>query len=321
MVRVDELRLIVRIARMYYEWGMRQADIAEQLGLSQSTVSRLLERSKEEGIIRISITVIPGVYADLEEKLIKKFGLRDVIVVESLDDRDEKLIHKDLGSAAAYYLESVIHQREVIGISSWSSTLLNMVDAMHPVPRKAGVKVIQILGGVGNPIAEVHASRLTRRFADLVNDTPVFLPAPGVVGSEAALRVLLEDEYIQQTLSLFEKVTTALVGIGAVEPSKLLAESGNVFSAQELGLLRQNGAVGDILLRFFDAHGKPVDTVLNKRVISMSLDQLRKVKRAIGIAGGQRKSPAILGVLRGGLINILVTDNHTAARLATEQLV
>jgi DNA-binding transcriptional regulator LsrR (DeoR family) len=79
--------------------------------------------------------------------------------------------------------------------------------------------------------------------------------------------------------------------------------------------------VGDILLRFFDAHGKPVDTVLNKRVISMSLDQLRKVKRAIGIAGGQRKSPAILGVLRGGLINILVTDNHTAARLATEQLV
>jgi DNA-binding transcriptional regulator LsrR (DeoR family) len=318
MVRVDELRLIVRIARMYYEWGMRQADIAEQLGLSQSTVSRLLERSREEGIIRITIAAIPGVYADLEEKLIKKFGLRDVIVVDSLDDRDEKLIHKDLGSAAAYYLESVIHQREVIGISSWSSTLLNMVDAMHHVPRKAGVKVIQILGGVGNPIAEVHASGLTRRFADLVNGMPVFLPAPGVVGSEAALRVLLEDEYIHQTLSLFEKVTTALVGIGAVEPSKLLAESGNVFSAQELGLLRQNGAVGDILLRFFDAHGKPVDTVLNKRVISMSLDQLRKVKRAIGIAGGLRKYPAILGALRGGWINILVTDNHTAARLVTE---
>jgi DNA-binding transcriptional regulator LsrR (DeoR family) len=318
MSRVDELRLIVRIARMYYECKMRLADIAEQLGLSQSTVSRLLERSKEEGIIRISIAAIPGVYAELEEKLIRKFNLRDAIVVDVLDDRDEKLIHKDLGSAAAYYLETAIHQREVLGISSWSSTLLNMVDAMHAIPRKSGVKVIQILGGVGNPTAEVHASRLTQRFADLVNGTPVFLSAPGVVGSEAALQVLIEDEYIQQTLRLFEKVTTALVGIGAVEPSKLLADSGNVFSIQELGLLRQNGAVGDILLRFFDAHGKPVDTVLNKRVISMSLEQLRKVDRAVGIAGGQRKYPAILGALRGGWINILITDHYTAARLATE---
>jgi DNA-binding transcriptional regulator LsrR (DeoR family) len=318
MAKVDEMRLIVRIARMYYEWDMRQDDIAEQLGLSQSTVSRLLKRSKEEGIIRISVATVPGVHAELEEKLIKKFGLRDAIVVDVMDEHDERLIHKELGAAAAFYLETAIRQREVIGISSWSSTLLHMVDAMHPIPRKQGIKVVQILGGVGNPAAEVHASRLTHRLADLVNGEPVFLPAPGVVGSEAALRVLLEDEYIQQTLCLFEKVTTALVGIGAVEPSKLLADSGNVFSPQELSLLRQNGAVGDVLLRFFDAHGQPVDTVLNKRVLSMSLEQLRRVNRAIGIAGGQRKYPAILGALRGGWINILVTDERTAARLAAE---
>lgn len=315
MPRVDELRLIVRIARMYYEWGMRQAEIADQLGLSQSTVSRLLDRARKEGVIRFSIASFPGVYAELEEKLIQKFGLRDAIVVETLNDHDEKLIQRDIGSAAAYYLETAIRPHEIIGISSWSSTLLAVADAMHPAPRKTGVKVVQILGGVGNPAAEVHALRLTNRFADLVGGSAVFLPAPGIVGSEAALQALLNDAYIQEALALFESVTTALVGIGAVEPSKLLAESGNIFSTQELELLRRCGAVGDVLLRFFDASGRPVEAPLEKRVISMSLEQLRKVDRAMGVAGGRRKFEAILGALRGGWINILITDHHTALRL------
>jgi DNA-binding transcriptional regulator LsrR (DeoR family) len=60
MARVDELRLIARVARMYYEWDMRQATIAQQLGLSQATVSRLLDRSKREGIIRISVNIHRG---------------------------------------------------------------------------------------------------------------------------------------------------------------------------------------------------------------------------------------------------------------------
>ena len=77
--------------------------------------------------------------------------------------------------------------------------------------------------------------------------------------------------------------------------SALLVESGNIFSPQEQELLLQKGAVGDVLLRFFDHKGKPVDSELDKRVISMSLYQLRKVDRAIGIAGGSRKFTAIRG--------------------------
>ena len=103
MPRIDELRLIARVARMYYEWDMRQSEIAKQLDLSQTTVSRLLNRSKEEGIIRISVNLPNGVYTELEETLVKKFGLRDVIVVDSLDD-NENMIQRDLGAAAAYYL-------------------------------------------------------------------------------------------------------------------------------------------------------------------------------------------------------------------------
>lgn len=311
MAQIDELRLMARVARMYYEQEMRQAEIAQQLGLSQATVSRLFTRAKEEGIVRISVNVPQGVYSELEEGLIAAYGLRDAIVVDCVQE-DEGTIQRHIGAAAAYYIESTIKPNEVIGLSSWSGTLLALVDAMHAVGRKNNTQVVQILGGVGNPGAELHATRLTSRFAKLVNATAVFLPAPGVVGSAAMLQVMLGDQYVQQAMNLFASVTLALVGIGAVEPSGLLADSGNIFTKAELNLLRQAGAVGDILLRFFDAHGEPVRTALDNRVVAMNLAQLRQVDRAVGVAGGRRKHEAILGALRGRLVNVLITDCFTA---------
>jgi DNA-binding transcriptional regulator LsrR (DeoR family) len=186
---------------------------------------------------------------------------------------------------------------------------------MHQVPRKPGVQVVQILGGVGNPGAEMHAARLTGRLARLVNGKATFLPAPGIVGSPASLNVLLADPYVNEAMALFQQVSLALVGIGTVEPSELLAESGNIFSGTELDILRGEGAVGDILLHFFDEYGQPIETSLNSRVISMSLPQLQQVDRAVGVAGGRRKQEAILGALRGNLINVLITDCYTAKRL------
>jgi DNA-binding transcriptional regulator LsrR (DeoR family) len=317
MLRTDELRIVARVARMYYEWDMRQSEIARQLELSQATVSRLLQKSKEEGIVRININVPKGVYTEIEEILVKKYSLRDAIVVDTMDT-DEKLIQRDLGASAAYYLESSIRPNEIIGISSWSATLLSMVDALNPLPKKAGIKVVQILGGVGNPSVEAHATQLTSRIARLVNGEAVYLPITGIVSTEAARDVLLADASVQPAINCFDQITTALVGIGAIDPSPLIAQSGNIFSDEENRLLRENNAVGDILLRFFDINGQLVNAGLENRVISMSLEQLRKVNRAIGIAGGERKYPGILGALRGNWINILITDRFTAERLVTE---
>jgi DNA-binding transcriptional regulator LsrR (DeoR family) len=190
---------------------------------------------------------------------------------------------------------------------------------MHKIPRKKNVKVVQILGGVGNPAAEIHATRLTGRFADLVQGDAFYLPSPGVVGSKATRDAFMEDSFVQQAMALYKDVTIALVGIGSVSPSTLLAQSGNAFSEKELNMLRKQKAVGDILLHFFDADGNPVHNSLDDRVISMKLDQLKMVDRAIGIAGGTRKYAAIRGALRGKLINILVTDSCTAKKLVEDQ--
>jgi DNA-binding transcriptional regulator LsrR (DeoR family) len=303
---------MTKVARLYYERSLNQSAIAAQLELSQATVSRLLSRAKNEKIVRTIISVPPGAYPDLEEGLQTTYGLKDAVAVDCVDGDDPL---REIGAAAAYYLETTLNQREVIGISSWSGTLLAMVDAMHPVTRETGAQVIQVLGGVGNPGAEVHAARLTGRLATLVNGRAKFLPAPGVVGSVDSARVMLDDKFTQEVLNLFESVTLGLVGIGAVEPSALLASSGNIFSPEELDMLREQGAVGDVCLRFFNSEGAPVLSSLNDRVIGMSLAQLQQVKRAVGIAGGPRKIRAIRGALKGKFVNVLITDRFTAEKL------
>lgn len=315
MLQVDEMRLAVRVARLYYEQEIKQAQIAARLGLSQSTVSRLLAFAKESGVVRITVSQPKGVYSQLEDALIERYGLRDAVVVEASSWENDPLLEREIGAGAAYYLETSLRPNEVIGISSWSATLVTVADQMHRAPRMGERRVLQILGGVGDPNAERHASRLTSRFADLVGGLPVYLPAPGIVGSAAALQVIQDDVYVREALAQFDKVTTALLGIGALEPSKLLASSGNIFSQQELDMLRDRGAVGDILLRFYDAEGKPVITSLNERVVSMQLEQLKRVDRSIGIAGGARKLEAIAGALRGGWVNVIITDQFTARAL------
>jgi len=306
---------MTRVAKLYYESSLSQVEIAESMVLSQSSVSRLLKRAKAEGIVRIVVQVPPGVNTELEAALVSRYGLKDAVVVDCLS-QDENQIMRDIGAAAAYYVETTLRDDEVVGISSWSASLLAMIDAMRPQPNKKGIQVVQVLGGIGNPSAEVHATRLTGRFAGLVNGIPIFLPAPGIVGSAAASQVLLEDPYVKEAVQLFDQVTMALVGIGSDEPSRLLNLSGNVFSQDEQASLRRQGAVGDILLRFYDAQGRLVESTFNQRVISMQLEQLRKVERSIGVAGGRRKFKAVLGALRGGWINVLVTDRSTAQHLA-----
>lgn len=315
MARSDELRLIARVARLYYERGMRQAEIAAQLDLSQTTVSRLLKRAQEEQIVRITVSVPLGAYTELEERLQAAYALKEAIVVDAGED-DEQLL-RALGAAAAYYVETTLKPGEVIGISSWSATLLAMVDAMHPLPRPTSAQVVQILGGVGNPAAEAHAAHLTRRLAALTRGDATFLTAPGVAGSAETARIYLEDPFVRAAVDLFEQVTLALVGIGAVEPSKLLASSGNIFGQVELDLLRERGAAGDICLRFFDRGGRPVLTPLDTRVIGMRLEQLQRVPRSVAIAGGARKLHAIRGALAGRWVNVLITDRATAEALVT----
>src|SRR6202795_1081844 len=303
----SDLRLMTRVARLYHEEGLTQTEVARRLGLTQVAVSRMLKKAQESGIVRTTVVTPPGAFTDLEDLLEQKFSLQQAIVGDAVRDSEESVLSA-IGSAAAQFLESTLKAGEVIGISSWSTTLLSMVDHMHPISKPENCRVVQMLGGVGNPSAEQHANRLAIRLARLVHGEARFLSAPGLVGSARAAQVLLEDRSVSETVALFSNVSLALVGVGALEPSALVASSGNTFSRAELEDLQKSGAVGDICLCFYDAAGRQVRGALDGRVIGIDLQSLRRVQRSVALCGGKKKFPAILGALRGQWVNTLITD-------------
>ena len=313
MSRLDEMRLMAKVARMYYDQGIRQQDITERLNIHQSKISRMLRRAREANIVRISIATPAGSFPELEDALESRFQLKEAVVVDS--DGDEERVVRDLGAAAAFYLETTLKPRMIIGISSWSRSLFAMVETLHPNTAASGGKVVQILGGVGSASTHYQAMLLAQRLAGLIGATPVLLQAPGVVGSAEAKTVLVQDPAVMEAARLFAKLDLALVGIGSLDPSPLLASSGNIFSQVERRELRRAGAVGDICFQFIDETGKLTKSALMDRVIGIDLPTLKASRRVVGIAGGQSKIPAILASLEGRWINVLITDRQTAERL------
>jgi DNA-binding transcriptional regulator LsrR (DeoR family) len=314
MSRIDDLRLMTRIAQMYYFEGLNQSEISKRTHISQATISRLLKKALKEEIIKIAINVPRGIYPEIESDLRTRFGIPEVIVTECGADHEDSIL-SSIGEAAAHYLENTLGPGEVIGISSWSASLLRMVDKLHPVKRVSASRVVQLMGGIGNPAVQVHATHLTTRLAQLTGASPQLLPAPSVASSAGARDVLRSDPNVKAALELGRQVTLALVGVGAVEPSYMLANSGNVFTSDELHAVAAKGAVGDVCLRFFDREGAPVRTELDSRVIGISLDDLKKVPRVICVAGGARKIEALRGALLGRYMTVLISDRFTATRL------
>lgn len=314
MSRIDELRMMLRVAQLYHEGKLKQADISKQLHVSQATVSRLLRRAEEQGIVRVSISVPRGTYPQLEEALRLRYGLDEAIVAECFEDSDESILSA-IGSAAGHYFETTLGENEVIGISAWSTSLLRMVDNIRPIKRLKAERVVQIMGGFGDPSVQSHATQMTTRLATLTGAEPQLLPARAIVSSPAARLVMVGDAYVRTAMSHFRRLTVAFVGIGALTPSSVFASSGNAFTDEEVRQLEQVGVAGETSLRFFDHTGRPVLGPLDDRVIGITLEELKATPRVIGVAGGGHKVEAIRACLIGKLVNVLVTDRFTAEKL------
>lgn len=305
---------MARIAQLYYLEKETQSAISKRLNISQATVSRLLKRAQDEDIVRISINAPRGTFLELEEALRRRYGLDEVVVAEARETGEDSILGA-IGAASAHFVETTLQEGEVIGLSSWSTSLLRTVEAMHS-PRVSASRVIQLLGGTGNSSVEKHATHLTLRMAQITGAKPQFLAAPGLTQTPEAREILVQDPYVRDTLSQFRDITLALVGIGALEPSQMLADSGNRLTPAELRELGEAGAVGDMGLRFFDGQGEQVRSSCDERIIGIDLPEIRVIPRVVGVAGGLRKVEAIRAAMLGRFITVLVTDNHTAAALA-----
>ncbi|PKH23774.1 DNA-binding transcriptional regulator [Enterobacterales bacterium CwR94] len=313
MSKQDEQRLMIKVATLYYSENMKQSDIAKSLHLSQSFVSRVLTRCLKEGLVKISVVQPANIFPALEKQLEKQFGIQQAVVVDVPEDANATQIKQAIGSAAAHYMETRIRVDDLVGISSWSSTIRAMVDELHPQSVKAQ-GVIQLLGGVGAN-GNVQATILTQTLAAHLNAPAWLLPSQSIERSVDERERLTSNTDVADVVSKFDEVNVAIVGIGELEPSQLLRNSGNYYDEEMLKILAERGAVGDICLHYYDAEGKPVLTAEEDPVIGMELEQVKKCSQVVALAGGAAKANAILGALKGGYINVLIVDYPTAKRL------
>ena len=317
MKNFDQNRLLVKVARLYYEQELTQLEIARQLRLSRQKVQRLLQQAQADGIVRITIHPIPGAFIGLEKELEQRFGLREALVMETSNFDDYQIVIREVGAAASEYLLHILQPQDSIVIS-WGGTMLGLVNALSanpPRPSLREISVVQGLGGWGDPGHEVHAYDLTRRMAQALGGTAVLLPAPAVAGTPAARDAIYADPFVQHSLDLGRTASLAIMGIGAPRQDSLLMHAGNIVQWSEMQELQQKGAVGDINLRYFDKSGQRIPSDLDDRVIGLSLEEIQAIKQVIGIAGGAAKVKAILGALNGKLINVLITDQKTAEQI------
>ena len=166
----------------------------------------------------------------------RRYGVRRVIVVEATEPGNDESIKQAIGSAAAHYLETSLSPQDHIGISSWSSTIRAMVGHLHAQPGKQGAQeVVQLLGGVGNKGA-FEATLLTQRLATLLNCPAYLLPSQSIEQSVESKQRIVQMEEVKEVLQRFDSITLAIVGIGDLEPSQLLRNSGNYYTEDMLRL-------------------------------------------------------------------------------------
>ncbi|MFJ6693156.1 sugar-binding transcriptional regulator [Streptomyces sp. NPDC091294] len=309
----DHVRLLVKVARMYHERGLRQPEIAAHLNMSQPRVSRLLKEAVDRGVVRTVVVSPEGVHAELEDALTERYGLRDTVVVE-VEGAGADVIPA-LAAATATYLDATLKGGDVIGVSSWSATLLEAVKVMRAKTSSVADEVVQLVGGSGSPEVQLHATRLTSRLAELTGARPVFAPSAALVGSRELRDLLSREPAMADVMQAWDRLTLVLLGIGGLDPSPLLRRSGNAITADDQRALEELGAVGDVCTRYFDADGTEVDAPFNDRLIGIEPAQLRAVERRIGVAGGLDKVAAIRAAARGGWVNVLITDVDVAREL------
>jgi DNA-binding transcriptional regulator LsrR (DeoR family) len=312
----DHYRLLIKLARLYYEQGLTHGEIAERLRLSRQKVQRLVVQASQKGIVQIVIRPLTGTFGDLEKNLENLYQLREVLIVETTAYDNQSVVAREVGVGAADYLKRVVRSHDRIVIS-WGESLLGMVNALSvspPVEAERTV-VIQGLGGLADPNEEFHASDLTRRLAKALRAQAFLLLAPAVAANEKACKALMSDNYLGAILERARKANLAFMGIGAPRPDSLLVREGSIVNWSKLADLIKRGAVGDINLRYFDMLGHRIASELDDRIIGLTLDEIKEIELVVGVAGGSAKYQAIQGALMGKLVDVLITDHITAQRL------
>ncbi len=288
---------------------MTQKDIAERLGISRSSVIRLLEEARRRAEVQIWIDMPPGDLAELSTALEDRFGLERAIVVPGEGTAAETA--RDVGSALGRFLSERIGEGMTVGVG-WGRTLDASLMAFRP-PRLEGVRVVSLLGGVVetkglNPID------FAWRLAGALGGDCLLFPAPLIVDSAETKRRLVEECGLSRIAEVARGMDIAVVSCGDIGTSGTSLSQG-FLSAEDYRGLVEAGAVCDTMCHFLDAEGCSVDHPVQDRVMSVGLDVVAGAKQIVLASGGRRRAAAIKATISRVGCHTLVTDEAAARAL------
>jgi DNA-binding transcriptional regulator LsrR (DeoR family) len=299
--------LLAKAARLYFLDDRSQDDVATILGTTRSNVSRMVRQARDLGIVEIRIVAPAQRDHELERVLRARYGVAEARVLEVGAGAE---VLEGVGRLAARWLDETLRDGQVVALS-WGQTLQAVVRAVDLARRD--VEVVQLVGGLSALDSGVTGQELVRELSERIGARHRYLHAPALFGSAEALTLLLREQAIADALDAAKRADMAIVGIGApgVGSSGALLDA-LALSPAERAEFDAGGAVGDVCGRYYDLSGQEVRSVVNQRVLAVTLDDLRAIPTVAGVAAGPEKAPGILGALRGGFIDVLICDQQAA---------
>ncbi|WP_457636795.1 sugar-binding transcriptional regulator [Oceanithermus sp.] len=308
----DRLAYLARVAAMYYEEQKTQQEIAESLGISRSGVSRLITEARARGVVEIIVHHPLKTDKSLEDRLVRTFGIKDARVLAGRYNDYEEVLGW-VGKLAARYFEEMIHDGMTIGIS-WGGALYEMIRAIRPRDYR-NVEVVQLIGATGAEATPTSGPILAQLLADRLHCRSYQLHAPLVVKEKRAREALMNERHIRETLERARRADVAIVGVGTTSKGYYSLVRAGYLTEEEADRVRASGAVGDVCAQHYDLEGNWLDIDLNRSVVGINHEDLRRIDNVIGVVGGEVKASAIYGALRGDYINVLITDEAAARRV------
>lgn len=306
-----------QVATMYYLQGRTMGMIAHQLGVSRSTVSRLLSYARATGLVQISVAPEPGERGTLAGEIGHLFGVSvSVVPVADVDTEVNRL--RNVAAVGAERLVQVMHPGATLGIA-WGNTTAEVTRALGHV-EFPGSTVVQ-LNGAANAYQSglPYADAILSKAADAFGSRMVSFPVPAFFDYVETKRALWRERSIRRVLNLIEHADVALFGIGAMEASLLShVYTGGFLEQREIDAAKADGVVGDVCTVLIREDGS-TDMALNQRASGPPTALLRRIPRRLCVVSGVAKALPLIGALRSGVVTDLVLDS-TAARAVLERV-
>ena len=307
--------LLLRVAWYYYKDELTQDEIARRLSMSRASVGRLLDRARNVGLVSINLNTECLEAFELSGQLRQTFGLAEALVVpdHEKEPADHQTLNARVGLGGAQFMSTHLRPGGSLGVG-WGETVSRAIAATS-LGAVGPLHMVTLTGGVDSYLHTILSSKgevTGEPSSDGISATVI--PSPIMTSTPSLASALRAEPTVQQVLKQACSVEQALVGVGTPTPDATIVHMGYLNRADVRGL-RERGVVGDILGQFFDADGKVVDLPIHDRRIGIDLADLIQIPKVVGVAGGLHKAEAILGALHGGFLDVLVTNELTAARL------